>query len=214
MDKTTRGKMLTTIFFFGGLWGLAEAVLGYVLHMLPPGIQGFVMFPIGFYFMHRAYKRTQKPLAIFLVGVIATGIKLFDLFLPVVPVLRTVNPAACILFEAVMVFVVFRAFSTQSKAFIPLAAILPSLCWRILYIAMTYIQTLFGIPSGTISAGWGTITQMVFLEGLANAAVILIYLYVEKAISRNTETKARLFPAYSIVAIVLALGATLALPLL
>lgn len=214
MDKPTKGKLLITIAFFGGLWGLSEAVLGYVLHMLPPGIQGFVMFPIGFYFMHRAYKRTQKPLAIFLVGAIAAGIKLFDLFLPVVPVLRTVNPAVCILFEAVMVFVVFKVFSPASKGFIPAAALIPSITWRILYIALTYTQTLFGIPSGTISAGWGAIANMVLLEGMANAAVILVYMLVERAISRRSEQKVRLFPGYSIAAVILALGATLALPLL
>lgn len=215
MEKSTSRKLLIIISFYGALWGLSEAVLGYVLHMLPPGIQGFIMFPVGFYFMNSAYRKTQKPVSIFLVGAVAAGIKLFDLFLPAVPVIRTVNPTVCILFEALMVFAVYKAFSPGWKGFPIAAAILPSLAWRVLYILLTYIQTFFGLPSGIINGGWGSIASFVFIEGIANSAVIFIYIMIERAVIRRRGAgKAGIRPVFSACALALALGATLALPLL
>ena len=44
------------ILFWGSMWGLTEATAGFFLHLwavVLPGLPGFLMFPIAFYFMFK-----------------------------------------------------------------------------------------------------------------------------------------------------------------
>jgi len=66
---------------FGSMWGISEAVVGTMLHglshFLPiTGLSGLVMFPIGFFFMHRAFVRTGSRNVIFQTAAIAAAIGL------------------------------------------------------------------------------------------------------------------------------------------
>ena len=75
-------KMLFTVLFFGGMWGLVEATLGTVLH-LPffdnIGVYGSstaIMLPIAFYLMGLCYKKTNTLRTVAYIGLIAGIIKL------------------------------------------------------------------------------------------------------------------------------------------
>ena len=52
MKREAVTKIAVVSLFWGALWGIAEATLGYLAHLISliPGIAGFIMFPIGFYF--------------------------------------------------------------------------------------------------------------------------------------------------------------------
>ena len=58
MDKKKALKLAAQIVFFGALWGITEATLGFLLHFLPPTIAGIVMFPIAVLILVKAYKAT------------------------------------------------------------------------------------------------------------------------------------------------------------
>lgn len=76
-----RLKILFTILFFGGLWGLIEATLGTVLHLDfidKIGVYGSstaVMLPIAYYLMGLCYKKTGTIRGVAYMGLVAGLIK-------------------------------------------------------------------------------------------------------------------------------------------
>lgn len=215
MKNENLKKMILTAVLYGSLWGLAEAVLGYVLHMLPYGISGLVMFPIGFMLMNNAYRQIQKTSIVFYVGIVAAAIKLVDLFLPFVPTLRILNPAVCILAEAAMVAVLFKLFASAKRTDNLIGAVLASTAWRAFFVLFMVFLTLFSIPSGTLDGGWISIASFIVVEGLINAAIIFGYLRIQK-----TEKVPKFFgklvlrPLTSLIVLTIAVAATLGFAML
>jgi hypothetical protein len=93
--------MWAAALFWGSVWGLGEATLGHLLHLARvPGLPGLVMMPFAVLVMGRAAARSRSAAAVFLTGVIAAGLKLFDLFVPGTDLLAIANPVQAILLEA------------------------------------------------------------------------------------------------------------------
>jgi len=103
--------------FWGSLWGIAEATLGHLLHiMCIPALPGAVMFPLGVYFMVRAFVSSGKISIIFLTSLVAASFKLVDLFLLAQGIAAVINPVLAILAESLLVmlffaFLIFGAFA-------------------------------------------------------------------------------------------------------
>lgn len=86
---------------YGSIWGLAEATLGHVLHLIRvPGLPGLVMAPIAVLIMARTAARSRSAAAVFLSGAVAASFKIFDLLAPGTDILSLVNPIQAILLEA------------------------------------------------------------------------------------------------------------------
>ena len=64
-------REISLIIFWGALWGLFEATVGYVLHAFEIRIGFLVWFPAAYFFMTRVYKQTGKTYSIFYTSVIA-----------------------------------------------------------------------------------------------------------------------------------------------
>lgn len=107
-----RYRTMKTALFFGGLWGLSEATLGYILHWLPNGLSGSIMFPLAVYFMLNAAKQSSDT-AIPLTAIIAAAIKLLNLALPLRSAMSAVNPAVSILLESAVVLIFVRVLNGQ-----------------------------------------------------------------------------------------------------
>ena len=69
------------VLFFGAIWGILEATLGYVLQFLPPLVSGSVMFPIAATLMLITYQNTKSRSAMVYVAAIAASIKAINLFM-------------------------------------------------------------------------------------------------------------------------------------
>jgi hypothetical protein len=92
------------VLFWGTLWGLSEATLGHLLHIVRiPGLAGLVMFPVGIFFMLKTYQNSKSFRAIFATAVVSATIKLSDLFLPGTFALDVLRPAFAILAESLAV---------------------------------------------------------------------------------------------------------------
>ena len=53
-----KNKFLSVL-FWGAMWGIGEATIGNLIHLgsiALPGLPGFVMFPVAFYFMRIGFK--------------------------------------------------------------------------------------------------------------------------------------------------------------
>jgi hypothetical protein len=99
--RETRLGLLGTAVLFGSLWGLAEAVLGHVLHLARvPGLPGLVMVPLAVAIMGRAAVRSCRAGAVLLAGVVAASFKLFDLLVPGTDLTALARPVQAILLEA------------------------------------------------------------------------------------------------------------------
>jgi hypothetical protein len=93
--------MLVAALFWGSVWGLGEATLGHVLHLVHvPGLPGLVMVPFAVLIMGRLAIRSRSAGAVFLAGVVAAGFKLFDLLVPGTDMLALSRPIQAILLEA------------------------------------------------------------------------------------------------------------------
>jgi len=124
-------KFIRNILLFGGMWGVAEATLGYLLHFLPTGISGMIMFPIGFYFMYNAFKNSEKQSAVLFTAIVAASLKSVDLALPATPMVGVLNPAVSIILESLVVFAFIKVYQHNRHY---QSAIFMSLAWILLFI--------------------------------------------------------------------------------
>ena len=98
---TRSRSALAAALLWGAVWGLAEATLGHLLHLIRvPGLPGLVMVPIAVAVMGRAAARSRSAAAVFLAGAVAASFKLLDLLVPGTDLLALSRPIQAILLEA------------------------------------------------------------------------------------------------------------------
>jgi len=182
MNRDTLKQMVVISLFWGALWGIAEATIGYLAHLVTfiPGIAGFMMFPIGFYFMTRAYKDTGKPGILFSTAAVAASIKLIDLFLPNLSPIYTINPAIAILMESAAVFLVFKLLDAKPVQFRFEEVLIASTGWRLGFLFYSAILFVTAVSREFIQMGLVHILRFVLLESVINALIIIAYLKAVK----------------------------------
>ena len=96
--------ILFSVLLFGGLWGLVEASLGTLLHMIPHGARLIfwssttVLLPIAYFLMGACYKKTGAARSIIYMGLLASGIKFISALIfrsQLEPALYMLVEAAC-----------------------------------------------------------------------------------------------------------------------
>ncbi|MDD3094619.1 MAG: hypothetical protein WC372_06420 [Candidatus Neomarinimicrobiota bacterium] len=178
-------RFLSSVLLFGALWGLAEATLGYLLHFLPCGFAGLVMFPIGFYMMYNAYRLSGRHSAMLAVALIAALIKTIDLALPLTNIMSVLNPASSILIEGLVVFGAARFF--EGRRALP-AVLLVSAGWILLFVLT---QSLLLRPaSGLYLYPLKTMLFYILLNVIVNSAAILLYLKNKTRLSLRLQQEA------------------------
>ncbi|MGE5373040.1 MAG: hypothetical protein ACM3QZ_13775 [Solirubrobacterales bacterium] len=167
-----RRDVLWFIVFWGALWGLTEATVGYFLHLLPVNIGWLFWFPIAFFFMARAWRDSGRPEAAFGAALLAASVKLTNL-MNAVPVDRVINPAAAIVFEGLGVYAVFYLLS-RSKQWRrnPLTlSFAASLAWRALFAVYLLLIPTNWPPPGQLT-GLGPFLNFLLFESGVNALCI------------------------------------------
>lgn len=185
MKKETIKELAVLSIFWGSLWGIAEATLGYLVHMVTiiPGIAGFIMFPLGFYFMTRAYRESGKTISLFSTSATAAAIKLVDLFLPGLGPIVTINPALAILMEGAVLMVIYKVRLENREVFRFREALMAAAAWRAAFILYSFILLIFSISDDFFHIGIGNILRFFLLESLVNAAIIIAYLKAEESLN-------------------------------
>ena len=177
-------KMLFTVLFFGGMWGLVEATLGTVLH-LPffdnIGVYGSstaIMLPIAFYLMGLCYKKTNTLRAVAYIGLIAGIIKL-STFIVVGFTQKVYMPSIYIVLESLAMvgaLAITRPTKVLSaKSFLTVA--IASTSYLLVYLVVRQIQ---GTPIFTDYNTWVEKGEIYLFN--ANA-VMLLYVGVSGAIA-------------------------------
>lgn len=202
-----------TILFFGAMWGIAEATLGYLFHglsrfLLIPGLAGFVMFPVAVFFMHRAYVRTGQVSTLMGVSAIAAAIKLTNLALPILPAIDTINPAMAILLEGAAVTVLFGLARQFENAITWPRLLLVATGWKAMFL---FVQLAAGIESGMAFADPVLVLRFLLLDSVINTVLIVMYLRLAQR-SEAQPGPVRIIPAgiVTALAVVVNIGVTLA----
>ena len=172
---STITQFIVLIIFWGSLWGLAEATLGHILHILGiPGLAGFVMFPVGLWTMIQAYTFSGRRSAVLATALVACCIKLTDFVLPAPTPLTVINPAVAILLESLVAMAFLPA---PAKTGEPLC--LPRLAgmafsWRVLYaFVLGGLSLVFPVRS-FFDLGWERMLSFFGLESLVNSVLLFL----------------------------------------
>lgn len=198
-------SILFTVLIWGGMWGIFEATVGYMLHLLPFSVGWLVWYPVACFFMLNVYRKTHHAEAVVLVGLLSACIKLMNLFLPV-RIDKVINPAISILFEAVAVAAVVYAIKNffenreRTLPFKAIAILAANTGWRMLYA----LYLMFLVPDwireiSVISSAKSLITFFI-VHNISTCMVLLLGSLLAKHIIKpikGVEAKlAALFSAF------------------
>ena len=175
-------KYLPALLFWGAVWGICEATIGYALHFAAvalPGLPGALMFPVGFFCMRKAQRATGKAAAPLYIAMIAAGIKLVDFLIPGYDAIRVVNPALSILLEGLAVTAVCALFRAPGNVPGYWQALGMGVLWRSLFSGYLYLISLFHLPAALVTSGALTLLRFVLLESFFNSLIICLGLRLE-----------------------------------
>lgn len=163
--------------FWGACWGLAEATFGFMLHRAAvalPGLPGFLMFPVGVFFMMRAFDSTGRADSAFIAACVAAAVKLTGFLVPGHDPIRILNPALSLLMEGLSVAVIIRASGLakgMGRLKLP-ASFAMGFAWRTAFLVHLRITSLFGLPAELATGPVMTALRFLVLESAVNAGVI------------------------------------------
>lgn len=192
------------IIILGITWGILEASLGYLIHLLPgiSFLSGMIMFPVGFYLMIKGYEDTKRISTVLIISSIAAGIKLFDLIIPFTIPIQVINPVMAILLESVVTAAAVKFIILNNSSLSLHRAVLISMSWRILFVVFPSLPWLY------ISQGLLTKSPLVIINFLAVETVgegIFIYFIYKFLYSFPLQINFRLNPRYSVSVVILAI---------
>ena len=181
------GKKISAVIFWGAVWGLVEATLGYVLHSLSLSVGWFFWFPLAYFFMDRVYKQTGSSISVLCTAAIAAIIKLVDFLFPV-RIDMVINPAVSILLEGLVVFAAIKISEHKQDfyRFRYLEALTVSVGWRVLYILYIFLMPAFYFNLSPLRA-INPFMKFFLLESVMNSLIIYAYLKITERINNRNE---------------------------
>ena len=167
-------KLVMSVLLWGGLWGITEATVGCVLHLLPLKAYGWLFwYPIVFFFMDRAYRSTGSSAAILAVAALSAGIKMLNLLLPI-RVDMVLNPSISILLEGLALFVGLTAVrrvpgKLWQKGLFALGI---NTGWRVLYLLYILCMPQWMIDISALR-GWGPFLEFMAVQNLLTSCILV-----------------------------------------
>jgi len=182
---------ISTIIFWGAVWGLAEATLGYVLHLLPGLVSGAVMFPVGLFCMTRAASQSRAS-DVFGVALIAAAIKSINLLFPQLTPASTIHPMIAILLQSAFGYALIQGLKKSYSPFLLVPAAVVG--WRIAFIGVQVLSA--GIQGQTA----GVNLSAMFAGSLIDIALVSLLLV------SKPSTQPRQSVSFASLALVLAIS--------
>lgn len=180
-------KNITTIIFWGSLWGLVEATVGHVLHIIPFKIGWMMWFPIAFYFMNKVHTITNMKGSVMYAALLAALIKLIDLFAPI-RIDYVINPAISIIFEGLAIFITLGLFEKYNIFNNKVYAIVINSSWRLMYIIYVLFLPSFLRDISPIS-GLQPFIKFFFIENLVTSLIVFAYIQLSKQYKEKIDSQ-------------------------
>ncbi len=155
--------------------------------------------------MLRAYRETGKLKSIFFTSIVAASVKLVNLFMPMLPIVKVLNPIGCILLEGLAVVAVFKYRHYVNGPIKFLYALIMSLSWRVGYYILCF--TLF-IPLNLMNASsifrFNYFLEFFVINGLINSVILYIYTKASADLKRQHKMRYHLPIATSVLILAIA----------
>jgi len=209
--KRLNAQILLNILFFGALWGIVEASVGYLLHFLPSLIAGTILFPFAALILSKTYHKCGSSWAILGVGIIAASIKAFDFFLPVLNVFKVINPMVSIILEALVVFAVIKVTNKAHWTYQVRALFTASFGWRLLFLGYFGVQMLSTGYAAPQIQSISAIADFVLVSGSISALIGIVLFLMDAVLANKLDFELRITPILSTLAMALAIALTLIL---
>lgn len=206
--KNTK-SLLSNIVFWGSIWGIMEATLGYALHWLPQMISGNIMFPIGAAILLLAYKVNPNRQTIMGVGLVASSIKMVNLLMPNISIFKVWNPVISIFIQTVLFAIIVPVLFNKRIYRRSLLIIGTSILWRGAYVAFMAMQYLGSGYMQEYLSTYKKAISFILINGMLSglfAALLLSFIYYisnRTATSRNFKPKPLVSVAVMLLAVVL-----------
>ena len=204
---------IPAIIFFGAIWGIIEATLGYLLHLLPISIyiSGSVMFPVVAYILYKAYAVTKSKPDLLSIGLIAALIKAINFLMPFGSPFKIINPMLSIIMESLMVVLVISLLNKKDVFSKTSGFLLASFGWRLLYLGYMGVQFFM---TGFISdylVSFSAAFDYVVVYGLISTAFALAFVYLDQLAIKNFKFKSikNINPLISVAALLVAIVLTI-----
>lgn len=194
--KNPKLKILFTVLFLGGLWGLLEATLGTLLHLDAFDSIIFastaVLVPIAYLITGRAYIVTGKARTAIYVGLVAAAIKsVCFIFVPTVN--KVINPMVAIILESSIMALAFRVTKPTEivslKSFVTF--MVASTVIRIAYVGYS-MATAVPFKSAYLVNGviqWSKIVEYVITTNAISFAYLALYMGIGVLAKSEKGTK-------------------------
>jgi len=178
-------QLLFIPLFWGSLWGISEASLGHLLHLVGfPGLAGIVMFPLGLFFMTKAFIISGKRQVILYTALIASSVKLIDLFFPITTPFTVINPALAMVSESLVVML-FLPGKIWIEGHIRLDRILGmTVTWRGVYAICVFGLSFFFPVENFLDLGLAHLAHFFLFESAASGLLIFLF-FQSRLYSRN-----------------------------
>jgi len=200
-------KKLTTILFYGALWGILEATVGHFLHFIPATIAGAIMFPIASTILINAYLKTNSKSSLIYIGAIASLIKAVDFLLPSLSVYKTINPMISIIFEALLVVGVVAVLSMDKLPSNVLGMQVASISWRAVFLGyMAFLSITTGLYVPYLN-DMNLLVTFLVIQGILSG-VLATGLYYATRLLRKLEFELKMNPVVSFGLLIAAVVAT------
>ncbi len=175
------------ILFFGAIWGIIEATLGYALQFLPPLVSGSVMFPIAATLMLITYQNTKSRSAMIYVAAVAATIKSINFFMPGLPAIKTYNPMIAMMLQSFVIVIFIPLFKKGSLPAIAAGIAVVGLSWRMLFLGNIAINHALTDFNFTQLASISSMVEFVIILGLMEALILGVIYLVRLAIKQKVS---------------------------
>lgn len=180
-------NIVVYVLFFGAIWGILEATLGFGLQFLPPLVSGSVMFPIASTILYLTFKNTNSKRAMFYVAFIAASIKAINLFMPGLPAPKTYNPMIAIMLQSLVMVSVISFLNNKSLVSKAIGLLTASLAWRALFLVNFAIAfALTGRQPRLLSSTTSMIEFVLYLGLMETMFLSVIHLVILPARQKSS----------------------------
>lgn len=164
--------------FYGAVWGIVEATLGYLIHLTKMS-STIILCPLAFFFMNQVYKSTGKIKSIFFISIMSASIKLLDLFTNV-RIDKVINPAISILLEgavfAIMIYI-FQKNELKKNTKIISVFVMNTL-WRMAYCIYLFFSPRF-IYEYSILVSTQNVYDFLIVKNIQTSLVLIALFWIE-----------------------------------
>lgn len=187
-------NFISNIIFWGSIWGIMEATLGYILHLVPQFISGNIMFSIGSVILIKAYEKFESRLTILGVGISAAIIKSTNLFMSNTSVFKVVNPIISIIIQTLFFMAAINYILNANKYLKSFLIVALAVLWRSAFVSIMIIQY---FSTGYIQAYLNTYSKVfsfIFLDGFLSGIFAVLLIYFVTYISKHKLIKKEYVP--------------------